>query len=77
MNEGQEKFFNFILDRVQEGKQDEAKALLSESFQKQQDGTFNMEYLNTFIPKMMSILKPEYLEEVQQIMKNFSSNMHK
>lgn len=26
MNEGQEKFFNFILDRVQEGKQDEAKA---------------------------------------------------
>ncbi|WP_042350766.1 hypothetical protein [Bacillus massiliigorillae] len=77
MNQGQEKFFTFILERVQEDKQEEAKALLAESFQKQQDRTFNMDYLNSFIPKMMSILKPECVEEVKAIMEQFASNLKK
>ena len=75
MNQGQEKFFTFILERVQEGKQEEAKALLSESFQKQMDKTFNMEYLNSFIPKMVSLLKPEAVKEVKGIMEQFASNI--
>lgn len=77
MNAGQEKFSAFILERVHEGKQDEAKALLSESFQKQIDGTFNMEYLNRFMPKMLSLLKPEAVTEVKQTMEQFASNLKK
>ena len=34
MHQGQEKFLGFILERVQEGKVDEAKSLLAESFKK-------------------------------------------
>jgi hypothetical protein len=73
MNPGQEKFFNFILERVQEGKQEDAKALLSESFAKQADGSFNSEYMNSFIPRMIAILKPECIEEVKNIMQGFSA----
>jgi hypothetical protein len=35
MNEGQAKFYSFILERVQNGKEHTAKAMLEESFAKQ------------------------------------------
>ncbi|MEH6944976.1 hypothetical protein [Bacillus sp. JJ722] len=77
MNTGQEKFFTFILERVQDDKQEEAKALLAESFQKQQDRTFNMDYMNSFVPRMISILKPESVSEVKAIMEQFANNIKK
>lgn len=70
MNNGQERFFNFIMDRVEEQNQDKAKKLLSESFAKQDEGTFNAEYMATFIPKMLQLIKPECIEEVKNIMTN-------
>lgn len=77
MNPGQEKFFNFIMERVQDGKQEEAKALLEESFGKQADGTFNQEYLEGFVPRMIAVLKPEHVEEVKAIMAQFGQNYTK
>lgn len=71
MNEGQEKFMSFIMERVVDGKQEEALALLAESFGKQASGEFNMEYLQTFMPKMVALLKPEAVEQVMSIMQNF------
>lgn len=71
MNEGQEKFMSFIMERVTEGKQEEAKSLLAESFGKQASGEFNMEYLQSFMPKMVELLKPEAVEQVMSIMQNF------
>lgn len=47
MNQGQEQFYSFIMKYVKDGKQDEAKALLSESFAKQADGTFDKAYLKS------------------------------
>ncbi|WP_315115659.1 hypothetical protein [Clostridium intestinale] len=77
MNPGQEKFYEFILERVQEDKVENAKALLSDSFKKQEEGTFTQEEVVVFIPKMISLLKPEKVEEVKNIMKQFSQNIHK
>lgn len=71
MKEQQEKFYNFIMERVID--EDKAKELLSESFKKQEEGTFNKEYMMTFIPKMLQIIKPEYIEEVKNIMANYKS----
>lgn len=71
MNPSQEKFFNFILDRTKNEKQEVAKALLKESFEKQVNGTFNAEYARGFAPKMIALLKPEYIEEVSAIMTQF------
>ncbi len=77
MNPGQEKFFNFIMERVQKGKQAEAKKLLEESFAKQANGTFNAEYLKDFAPKMAALLKPEAVEEVKGIMAQFGQGFAK
>lgn len=70
MNSGQEKFFNFIMERVDLENQDKAKELLSESFAKQNKGTFNKEYMMSFIPRMLKLIKPEFLDEVKNIMSN-------
>ncbi|MEK4426747.1 hypothetical protein [Solibacillus sp. FSL K6-1523] len=72
--QGQEKFLSFILQRVQEGKEDEAKAILLENFKKQDEGTFSQNDIQAFFPKMMNLLKPEKLDEVQAIAKQFSGS---
>lgn len=71
MNKGQEMFYNFIMQHVEEKNHDKAKELLSESFGKQTDGTFNEEYLAAFIPRMLELIKPESMEQVKNIMMNF------
>lgn len=70
MNSGQEKFYNFIIQNVEEKNHDKAKELLSESFGKQDNGTFNKEYMTEFIPRMLALIKPESLEQVKSIMMN-------
>ncbi len=70
MNKGQEMFFNFIMQNVKEESKEKAKELLAESFGKQDDGTFNKEYMMTFIPRMLELIKPESIEQVKNIMMN-------
>ncbi|MGG1677985.1 hypothetical protein ACIFOT_19830 [Neobacillus sp. NRS-1170] len=72
--QGQEMFLNFILQRVQEGKEEEAKEILTENFRKQNEGTFSQDDIQQFIPKMISLLKPEKLDEVQAVVKQFSGD---
>ncbi|SIT88261.1 hypothetical protein [Edaphobacillus lindanitolerans] len=69
---GQEKFMAFILERVQDGKEAEARAILTENFRKQDEGTFTQADIQAFVPKMMGLLKPERLAEVQAVAKRFS-----
>ncbi|KKI91047.1 hypothetical protein WQ54_16970 [Bacillus sp. SA1-12] len=72
--QGQEMFLHFILQRVQEGKEDEAKEILTENFRKQDEGSFSQDDIQEFIPKMISLLKPEKLAEVQAVVKQFSGD---
>ncbi|ACA54203.1 hypothetical protein FDC45_07660 [Clostridium botulinum] len=74
MNQGQEKFLGFILERVEEDKVEEAKALLADSFKKQAEGKFTHDDITQFIPKMAMLLKPDKIEEVQTVMKQFAEN---
>lgn len=73
MKAQQEKFYNFIMERVTD--KDKAKELLAESFKKQEEGSFNKEYMMTFIPKMLQIIKPEFIDEVKEIMANHKSKL--
>jgi hypothetical protein len=75
MNAGQEKFLNFILERVKEDKAQEVKELLADNFKKQEEGKFTGDDAKQFIPKMISLLQPDKVEEVQAIMKQFAENI--
>lgn len=72
MHQGQEKFYQFIMERVQEDKAEEAKQLLEEHFRKQQEGRFTKDDIKQFIPKMTAMLKPDHKDEVLGIMNEFA-----
>lgn len=71
MNAFQEKFYHFILDRVQADKVEEVKELLAESFAKQSEGAFDVDYLLTFKDKIVPMVKEADKEEVLKIMEEF------
>jgi hypothetical protein len=75
MNQGQEKFLGFILERVKDDKIGEAKALLADNFKKQAEGNFTQDDVIQFIPKMIALLKPDKVEEVKAVMEQFSKGM--
>lgn len=73
MSNGQESFFNFIMERVELENQGKAIELLSESFAKQDEGIFNQEYMMNFMPRMLELINPNCIEEVKNTMKILGS----
>jgi len=75
MNPGQNNFFNFIVERVNDEHKEDVKTLMQENFKKQVDGTFTREYMMETQAKLMRMVKPEAVEEVKTAMAHFSSQM--
>lgn len=71
MKPEQIEFKKFIMQNVSSDKQLQADDLLDEAFTKQEKGTFTNEYLNSFIPRMMKLIKPESTAKVQEVLTNF------
>lgn len=71
MNTGQGQFYDFILERTQEDKTQEMKALLSEGFDKQENGSFDFTYFKSYCAQILAMLRPEHVEEVKKIIETF------
>ncbi|WP_242973433.1 hypothetical protein [Clostridium thermosuccinogenes] len=63
------------MERVKEDKKDEAKALLEESFARQDAGTFDKAYFQEMMPKYFAVIKPDAIEELKQAMEHFASSL--
>ncbi|WP_081963047.1 hypothetical protein [Desulfosporosinus sp. HMP52] len=74
MNREQEQILSFILERVKDDKVEEAKELLVENFKKLTEGNFTQDDIMLFLPKMIALLKPEKLVEVQTVVMQFAQN---
>jgi ketol-acid reductoisomerase len=77
MNEGQQRFFDFVMERVRKGKEEEIKAIMGESFKRQQEGTFTKEYMAETVSKMIMLLRPECAEEFKKAAEHMSSQLKK
>lgn len=75
MNQGQEMFYNFFIERAKDDKKEEAKKLLEEGFARQDAGTFDKAYLQEIIPQYFALIKPEAVEELKQAMEHFASRL--
>lgn len=75
MNPGQEMFYNFFMQRVIEGKEEEAIALLNAGFEKQAKGTFDAAYLKEVMPKYFELIKPEFTKDLQDAMTHFGGKL--
>ena len=75
MTEGQEKFYHFILERTEDENKARVKQLLEESFQRQEQGTFDKEFAMKLIPKVTELIKDEAIEDVKKVMKQFTEHI--
>ncbi|MDO5560129.1 MAG: hypothetical protein Q4F95_11090 [Oscillospiraceae bacterium] len=73
MNEGQKKFYDFILERVSDDNKNKAEKLLTESFSRQADGTFDSAYITAFIPELLKIIKYEFSDEVKSVLSDYKT----
>jgi hypothetical protein len=75
MNPGQQMFFDFVMERVQPGKEADIQAIMTESFKRQGEGTFTKEYMAETAPKMIALLRPECAEEFKQAAAHMSGQL--
>lgn len=75
MNQGQEMFYNFFMERAKDDRKEEAKALLEEAFARQAAGTFDKDYLQEIMPEYFAVIKPEAVEELKEAMEHFASRL--
>ena len=75
MNQQQQKFHDFALERVMPGKETELEAIMAESFKKQDEGTFTPEYMSEVFQEIIALVRPESVEEFQQAAAHMRSQM--
>jgi len=66
MKPQQKMFYDFAMKRVQPGKEKDLEAILNESFKKQDEGTFTPVYMMGVVPKIMPLIRPEFVDEFKQ-----------
>lgn len=73
MEQGQNQFYDFIMDKVDDENKDAAKKLLNDSFSKQSDGSFTREYLLQTQQEILKLIRSESSDEVQAAMYHYAS----
>jgi hypothetical protein len=71
----QQQFSDFILNRIKDGEEKPAKALLAEAFANLQNNAVGTEYLKSFRYRLSGMLKPESLDEVRTAIAKFSATV--
>ena len=74
MENGQNLFFDFILERTPDDKKDEMAAFLDEAFKPPEDGSFDPEAFQKNNEIVLSMLKPEAVDEVRRMMNPFDDS---
>jgi len=75
MTQDQQKFYDFLMQRVQDGKADEARELLLENFRLQDEGKFTKEAMARQMPKIMALVKPECLDDLKNAAAHMGSTL--
>ena len=68
--QGKDQIVKFIMDKVQDGKQTEAKQAVNDAI-KQTDGKLDSGAAQGIIQKIQSFIKPEYIDEVKNFIMQF------
>lgn len=75
MNEGQSKFYGFIMGMVKDEKKADAEEILKKCFAAQDAGTFDKIFLMNVMPDLKSCIKEDGLPKLEQAMQHFASQL--
>jgi hypothetical protein len=70
MNEKQQRFHDFVMEGVEPGCEDEARSLLNEGIARQNEGTYDIEYIETISPKYEKLIRPSHWQAVKNAIKS-------
>ncbi|MGF0040333.1 hypothetical protein ACQRBF_06060 [Peptoniphilaceae bacterium SGI.131] len=70
MNKGQEMFYNFYMNMVKEGKEEQADKLLKDGFTKQESGEF-FQYFPLVEDKYFELIREECVDSLKEAMSHF------
>lgn len=68
MHEVQKQLHDYILDCVMDRKKRDAKTLLAEVFKEHSERTFDAVELKAFNEMLLTMIKPQYYDEVRNIL---------
>jgi hypothetical protein len=71
MGNGQNMFFDFIMERVRDDKKEEMSEFLKEAFKPPENGSFDPDAFQKSNEVIISMLKPEGAEEFRKMMNPF------
>lgn len=72
MNDSQKMFYDFYMKLIKPGVEKKAEAILAENFRKQDEGSFDKQYLENVIPVMLELVREEEVEHLKQVMQRFA-----
>lgn len=73
MNEGQTKFFDFMMARAQAGKEAQVQEVLTAAFQTVGQGKATAAFFSDFNEQLKELIQPEALPEVFAAISTFQS----
>jgi len=76
MNQQQQTFHDFIMQRVQPGNEAQAEALLTQAFAQQDSGSFDREGMEAGFSQLKTLLKPEAVADLGQAFAQMRAQMH-
>lgn len=74
MDKGPKMFYDFIMERTQDGKKEQMEAVLEDFFKPPQDGKFDPGAFQKRIEAIISMLKPEAVPEFRKKMNPFGDD---
>jgi len=73
MDDKQKMFHDFVMNLVQPGKEEEAEAILTESFGKQDEGTMESANVEDVINQLTPLLRPEGVQDLEKAAAGFKA----
>lgn len=73
MNSEEQKVYTFIMDRTKPEHQEAMKQLVAELLERKKEHRLDKIYLLRVVPKALSYLQPEAVNEVKELVLNLTS----
>lgn len=75
MKAEEKKFYDFIMDRTKADHQEDMKHLLTELMERKSTDKLDKMYLMSVVPRALSYLDPDSVNEVKKVVSEFSAKL--
>jgi hypothetical protein len=75
MKAEEKQFYDFIMERTKPDHKEDMKRLVAELLERRSTGKLDKMYLMSVVPRALSYLNPDSVNEVKKVVTDFSSKL--